>query len=119
MISGRFSQAANIKGVCPWARSRALTSASWSSSTCTASTRPVIAALISAGFYYYGMDLVAYGVLGGAALLIGPPLTTEGYSLIGGNLSQSQRDFRIYNNFTDADFSYKNKKYSFNSIRNR
>ena len=29
----------------------------------------VIAALISAGFYYYGQDLVAYGVLGGAALI--------------------------------------------------
>ena len=26
-------------------------------------------ALVSAGFYWYGMDLVAYGVLGGAALL--------------------------------------------------
>ena len=29
----------------------------------------VIAALISAGFYYYGLDLIAYGVLGGAALI--------------------------------------------------
>ena len=29
----------------------------------------VIAALISAAFYYYGQDLVAYGVLGGAALI--------------------------------------------------
>ncbi|MBM42143.1 MAG: hypothetical protein CL483_09505 [Acidobacteria bacterium] len=29
----------------------------------------VIAALISAGFYFYGQDLIAYGVLGGAALI--------------------------------------------------
>lgn len=29
----------------------------------------VAGALVSAGFYWYGMDLVAYGVLGGAALL--------------------------------------------------
>ena len=29
----------------------------------------VIAALISAGFYFYGLDLIAYGVLGGAALI--------------------------------------------------
>ncbi len=29
----------------------------------------VIAALISAGFYYYGRDLIAYGILGGAALI--------------------------------------------------
>ena len=28
-----------------------------------------IAALISAGFYFFGLDLVAYGVLGGAALI--------------------------------------------------
>ena len=29
----------------------------------------IIGALISAGFYWYEMDLVAYGILGGAALL--------------------------------------------------
>ena len=29
----------------------------------------VIAALISAGFYYYGEDLAAYAILGGAALI--------------------------------------------------
>ena len=28
-----------------------------------------IGALISVGFYWYGMDLVAYGILGGAALI--------------------------------------------------
>ncbi|MEM7308389.1 MAG: matrixin family metalloprotease [Planctomycetota bacterium] len=40
--------------------------------------------------------------LGGAALLLGPAPTSEGYSLIGGSLSTAQRDFRIFNNFTDA-----------------
>ena len=29
----------------------------------------VIAALISAGFYYYGQDLIAYGILAGATLI--------------------------------------------------
>lgn len=29
----------------------------------------ITGALISAGFYWYGMDLIAYGVLGGATLL--------------------------------------------------
>ena len=29
----------------------------------------ITGALVSAGFYWFGMDLVAYGVLGGAALL--------------------------------------------------
>ena len=29
----------------------------------------IIGALVSAGFYWYGMDLVAYGILGGAALI--------------------------------------------------
>jgi hypothetical protein len=29
----------------------------------------IIGALVSAGFYWYGMDLIAYGVLGAAALL--------------------------------------------------
>ena len=42
-----------------------------------------------------------------AALSLGTvlltPGTSEGYSLIGGQLSQSQRDFRIFNNFTDSD----------------
>jgi len=36
----------------------------------------------------------------GATLLT--PGSTEGYSTIGGSLSQSQRDFRIFNNFTDS-----------------
>ncbi len=30
------------------------------------------------------------------------PTDTAAYSLIGGNLSQSQRDFRVFNNFTDS-----------------
>jgi len=42
--------------------------------------------------------IVALGL--GAALLT--PGSTEGYSLIGGSLSQSQRDFRTFNNFTDS-----------------
>jgi hypothetical protein len=29
----------------------------------------IVGALISAGFYFYGLDLVAYGILGGAALI--------------------------------------------------
>jgi hypothetical protein len=29
----------------------------------------VVAALVSAGFYFYGMDLVAYGILAGAVVL--------------------------------------------------
>ena len=40
--------------------------------------------------------------LGGAALLLGPAPVSEGYSLIGDSLGQSQRDFRIYNNFSKA-----------------
>ena len=40
--------------------------------------------------------------LGGAAMLLGPAPTSEGYSLIGGSLSTSQRDVRIFNNFTDS-----------------
>jgi len=42
--------------------------------------------------------IVALGL--GVALLT--PGSTEGYSTIGGSLSQTQRDFRTYNNFTDA-----------------
>ncbi len=40
--------------------------------------------------------------LGAAALLLGPAPISEGFSLIGDNLSLSQRDFRIFNNFVDA-----------------
>lgn len=40
-----------------------------------------------------------------AALSLGTvlmtPSTSEGYSLIGGSLNQNQRDFRVFNNFTD------------------
>ena len=37
----------------------------------------------------------------GAATLLSPP-ESHGWSVIGGSLSQSQRDFRVYNNFTDG-----------------
>ncbi|MEM7308393.1 MAG: matrixin family metalloprotease [Planctomycetota bacterium] len=40
--------------------------------------------------------------LGGAALLLGPAPTSEGFSLIGDSLNQSQRDFRVFNNFSKA-----------------
>ena len=39
--------------------------------------------------------------LGLGVTLVTPEVST-GYSLIGGSLGQSQRDFRVYNNFTDA-----------------
>ncbi|MDF1799513.1 MAG: matrixin family metalloprotease [Planctomycetota bacterium] len=39
--------------------------------------------------------------LGLATTLVTPEVST-GYSLIGGSLSHTQRDFRVYNNFTDA-----------------
>ena len=45
--------------------------------------------------------LVPAGALTGAALLLAPREAT-GFSLIGGSLSLSQRDFRIFDNFTDA-----------------
>lgn len=35
-----------------------------------------------------------------SALLL--PMSSDGYTLIGGSLSQSQRDFRVFNNFTGA-----------------
>ena len=48
-------------------------------------------------------------LLGGAPVLalglgatLATPEVSEGYSLIGGSLSHSQRDFRVFNNFTDA-----------------
>jgi len=40
--------------------------------------------------------------LGLAAMLFGPANTSEGFSLIGDSLSLSQRDFRVYNNFSKA-----------------
>jgi hypothetical protein len=40
--------------------------------------------------------------LGGAAMLLGPPSGAFGFSLLGSNLSLSERHFRIFNNFTDA-----------------
>ena len=39
--------------------------------------------------------------LGLGATLVTPEVST-GYSLIGGSLSHTQRDFRVFNNFTDA-----------------
>ena len=48
----------------------------------------------------FTLPVLALG-LGCASLLFGTG-DAEGYSLIGGNLSQFQRDFRIYNNFTGA-----------------
>ena len=39
--------------------------------------------------------------LGAAAVLLTPG-SSNGWSTIGGSLSQSQRDFRTYNNFTDS-----------------
>jgi hypothetical protein len=39
--------------------------------------------------------------LSAAAILLTPG-TSDGYSLIGGSLSQTQRDFRTYNNFADS-----------------
>lgn len=44
--------------------------------------------------------LPALGLGLGATLLT--PDTSEGFSLIGFSLSQSQRDFRVFNNFSDA-----------------
>jgi hypothetical protein len=40
--------------------------------------------------------------LGAAALLIGPPEPSYGFSKIGGMLGINQRDFRVFNNFQDA-----------------
>jgi hypothetical protein len=40
--------------------------------------------------------------LGGAALLVLPARESEAFSKIGGSLSTSQRDFRVFNNFADA-----------------
>lgn len=44
--------------------------------------------------------LVPLAVLGGAAFLA-LPTRTEAYTTIGGNLGLAQRDFRVFNNFTD------------------
>ena len=41
-------------------------------------------------------------VLGGAALLLAPARSSEAFSTIGGNLSESQRDVRVHDNFLDA-----------------
>ena len=49
--------------------------------------------------------LVALAGLGAALGLLGvlsAPTRTAAYSLIGGSLSTAQRDFRVFNNFTDA-----------------
>jgi hypothetical protein len=40
--------------------------------------------------------------LGGVALLLGPKPQSEGFNLLGGSLGTGQRDFRVFNNFTDA-----------------
>ncbi len=41
-------------------------------------------------------------VAGGAVASLSAPVDTAAYTTIGGNLSLSQRDFRVFNNFTDA-----------------
>jgi hypothetical protein len=38
----------------------------------------------------------------GAVSVLSVPSTTSAYSLIGGSLGTTQRDFRVFNNFTDA-----------------
>jgi hypothetical protein len=40
--------------------------------------------------------------LGGAALLLGPAPTSSGFLLLGSDLDLSNRDVRVFNNFTDA-----------------
>ena len=46
------------------------------------------------------LPVLALGV--GGAFLFSAAQEAEGYTLIGGSLSQSQRDFRVFNNFTGA-----------------
>ena len=46
--------------------------------------------------------LLPLAVVGGAAFLV-VPSSTEAYTTIGGNLGISQRDFRVFNNFTDPE----------------
>jgi hypothetical protein len=45
--------------------------------------------------------LLSGAALSGAALLMWPS-SSEGYALTGDSLFTNQRDFRIFNNFTDA-----------------
>lgn len=49
----------------------------------------------------FKLVLPALGLGLGATLLM--PQSSEGYSLIGFALNQNQRDFRVFNNFTDAN----------------
>ncbi len=48
--------------------------------------------------------LAAAGLLGSAALVasLSAPVDTAAYSTIGGSLSTTQRDFRVWNNFSDT-----------------
>ena len=46
--------------------------------------------------------LLPLAVVGGAAFLV-VPSSTEAYTTIGGNLGIGQRDFRVFNNFTDPE----------------
>ena len=41
-------------------------------------------------------------VLGGAVVLVGPTQSSYGFILLGHDLDLGQRDFRVFNNFTDA-----------------
>lgn len=48
-------------------------------------------------------NLILPGIaLGAAALLLGPAEESHGFTTIGGSLSTSQRDVRVFNNFADA-----------------
>jgi hypothetical protein len=47
-------------------------------------------------------SLLAVCAAGSAVASLSRPVDTAAYTLIGGNLSLSQRDFRVFNNFTDA-----------------
>ncbi len=40
--------------------------------------------------------------VGSSLLFVGPEPEAEGFTLIGGSLSLAQRDFRVFNNFSDA-----------------
>ena len=46
--------------------------------------------------------LAGLGAAFGMVASLSTPADTAGFSLIGGQLSVGQRDFRVYNNFTDA-----------------
>ena len=48
------------------------------------------------------LALSSLGVAFGLFASLSTPVDTAGFSLIGGSLSLSERDFRVFNNFTDA-----------------